>query len=98
MKKNRISLVIFPFGNLSEGQSNQLFCQSFSIDLVTELSRFRQFNIITFDSVNDRTSSTNSSNQSDSPLQADYFIKGTFRSYNNSLLINAQLVNAKNNQ
>ncbi|HEX8677297.1 MAG TPA: hypothetical protein VF700_08755 [Segetibacter sp.] len=98
MKKNEISLVIFPFGNLSEGQSNQLFCQSFSIDLVTELSRFRQFNIITYDSVNDRSSSTNSSNQSDFPLQADYFIKGTFRSYNDSLLINAQLVNAKNNQ
>jgi TolB-like protein len=79
-----IILAIYPFENLTEGEGLDIFCRSFYIDLVTELSRFRQFRIISLDSIVARNS----------PIpEADYLISGSFRYLNGQLRINAQLVN-----
>jgi TolB-like protein/Tfp pilus assembly protein PilF len=98
MNKNEITLVIFPFVNLSEGDSSRLFCEAFTIDLVTELSRFRQFNIITYHSASNPGALTTAGEEVAKAAPADYFIKGTFRSNNERLLVNAQLINTKDSQ
>ena len=63
---NEIALVIFPFENLTEGSGLEIFCRSFHIDLITELSRFRHFTVI-----------SHSEGGGASSLCADYTIKGS---------------------
>ncbi len=79
-------MAIFPFENLTEANGLAIFCKSFWIDLVTELSRFRQFRIIASDSLQDPKR-----------INPDYSIKGSFRYHNDLLRINAQLINSHNN-
>lgn len=81
--KNDITLAIYPFENLTEGNGLDVFCKSFQVDLVTELSRFRQFRII---AARDHASPS-----------ADYVIKGSFHYVDERLRINAQLINQTNN-
>ena len=40
-----ITVTVFPFENLSLERELGIFCRSFSVDLVNELSRFRQFQV-----------------------------------------------------
>ena len=83
--------MIFPFDNLSIGRENELFCHAFYIDLVTELSRFRQFQIISPEP--EKYSGKISNGQTDAVFETDYIIKGTFRSIEGRIIINAQLFN-----
>jgi len=86
-QRSEVSLTIFPFENLSEHRGMEVFCRSFYIDLVTELSRFRQFRISTYQSV-----------QNSGSASTDYIVNGSFRHQNGLLKINAQLINNANNQ
>jgi len=40
-----ITVTVFPFENLSLERELGIFCRSFSVDLLTELSRFRQIQV-----------------------------------------------------
>lgn len=80
-----VNLAIHPFENLTEQNGMDVFCKSFYIDLVTELSRFQQFRIIPYGS-------------SQKGCYSDYDIKGSFRYQNETLRINAQLFNSHNNR
>ncbi|HET6540440.1 MAG TPA: tetratricopeptide repeat protein [Chryseolinea sp.] len=84
IRNSEVSLAIFPFENLTDHNGLEVFCKSFQIDLVTELSRFQQFRIMPFDSLK-------------GGIFSDYSIKGSFRHQDNVLKINAQLVNNHNN-
>ena len=87
INSNEVTLAIFPFENLTEANGLDIFCRSFYIDVVTELSRFRQFRILAQESL--QNSGTGSS---------DYTLKGSFRSYNDVLRINAQLLKTATNE
>lgn len=83
---NEVTLAIFPFENLTEGNGLDIFCKSFYIDLVTELSRFRQFRILAQESLQ-------------GAMASDYTIKGSFRHHTNDVLrINAQLLKTSTNE
>jgi TolB-like protein len=85
---NEVVLAIFPFENLTEGNGLEIFCKSFYIDLVTELSRFRQFRVLARESL-----------QGPHSVSSDYTIKGSFRYHGNSVLrINAQLLKSASNE
>jgi TolB-like protein len=79
-RNSEITIAIFPFENLSEHNAMPVLCKSFYIDLVTELSRFRQFHIVNYEPLQ---------NRNDIPV--DYSIKGSFRFQDNILKIHAQL-------
>ena len=86
-----ITLTVFPFEDLSLQKELGVFCRSFSVDLVTELSRFRQFHVISLPArVNGPEMS---SARFFEDLQTDYFIQGTFRCENEKVRINVQLYN-----
>src|SRR5262245_20866974 len=89
---NHISLAVFPFEDLSIQKDLGIFCRSFSTDLVTELSRFRQFQIVTFPGHVFTTDP--SSNKLFDTLQIDYFIQGAFRYEKENVRINVQLYNS----
>lgn len=94
-QKNRtsVTLAVFPFENLTEGDRHGIFCRSFRLDLITELSRFRQFIIIAEQSVKNVTDNNTGSNYF-SRLNTDYYITGAVTSYEKHLIVNAQLFNS----
>jgi TolB-like protein len=81
---SEVSLAIFPFENLTEHNGMEVFCKSFYIDIVTELSRFQQFKLMPYES-------------QQVGILSDYSVKGSFRYQNDILKINAQLLNNHNN-
>src|SRR6185436_854957 len=86
-----ITLTVFPFEDLSIQRELGIFCRSFSVDLVTELSRFRQFQVISLPArTNDVELATTRLFED---LQTDYFIQGTFRCEQEKVRINVQLYN-----
>ncbi len=82
-----------PFENLSEENNLQMICNGFSYDLQMELSRFRQFQIKSADFVQ-----KDIARYEDFIENSDYLIRGSFRSYNNIVRINAQLLESKSNR
>src|SRR5688572_14888629 len=90
-----ITLTVLPFENLSQTKELEVFCRSFSGELVTELSRFRQFRVINL------PLPLTSGEINSSVLEAvkpDYFIQGTFRCEKNVVRINVQLYNGVTHQ
>ena len=90
-----VTLAILPFENLSLGNDLDILCQSFSIDLTTELSRFKQFQIVAPDSI-DQIKSEAEEQVNALGLDIDYHIKGSFRADRDLMRINAQLLSTKN--
>ena len=80
-----VSIVIYPFANLTGRQELDPFCESFYVDLLTEFSRFRQFRIIPHDLMHD------------AQIVPEYSFKGMFRYHNDLLKFNAQLINVPGN-
>ncbi len=88
-----VTLAVFPFENLTDGNRLGIFCRSFWLDLITELSRFRQFKIIAEQSVKKVTANAAGSDYFNR-LNTDYYITGAVTSYEKHLIINAQLFNS----
>ena len=89
-EKSAVTLAVFPFENLTAGNDLEIFCKSFSIDLITELSRFSQFQIIAHQTVKELHPNGMAEDHLNQ-LHTDYFVKGSFRSDRDSIRINAQL-------
>jgi TolB-like protein/tetratricopeptide (TPR) repeat protein len=89
---DHITLTIFPFEDLSLQKELGIFCRSFSTDLITELSRFRQFRLINLPVEN--TNPEAASAGLFETLKTDYFIQGTFRCEKELVRINVQLYNS----
>lgn len=94
---NDITLTVLPFEDLSHRKELGIFCRSFSTDLVTELSRFRQFQVISIPPQAAADNDFQSTKTFDS-LQSDYFIQGTFRCDKDLVRINVQLYNSNTHQ
>ncbi|HYG18543.1 MAG TPA: hypothetical protein VD816_06420 [Ohtaekwangia sp.] len=78
---SEVTIVIYPFEDLTTDTAPKtVFCRSFYIDLVTELSRFRQFRVL-------------AGEPHAAGHKSDYSIKGSFRYQNDTLSITAQLFN-----
>lgn len=92
-----VSLAILPFENLTEGNQLEIYCKSFCIDLITELSKFRQFQIISYSRANGLL--THLASESKLPaIDTDYFITGSFRNETDRIWVNVQLFETKSNR
>lgn len=88
------AIAVLPFNNLSGQQTENYFCTGFVLDLVTELCRFSNLQVIspgtsfTFDS--------GSADFSDLGKKFDisYFLKGGIRRQRDTLRINAELIDS----
>ena len=94
---SHITLTVLPFEDLSHNKELGIFCRSFSFDLVSELSRFRQFEVISIPHQVAADDDFKSSKTFDS-LKSDYFIQGTFRCDKDLVRINVQLYNSNTHQ
>lgn len=93
-KHTPVILAILPFENLSAGNELDIFCKSFCIDLITELSRFRQIQIISYDSVRDIGLNSEMGEKTFQTFSTDYFVRGSFRHQNQQIRINIQLTDS----
>jgi TolB-like protein len=89
---HHITLVVFPFEDLSPQKDLGIFCRSFSEDLITELSCFRQLMVIIYP----KDILSNGSQKIPDLVKNGYFVKGTFRYEQNTVLINVQLFDSEN--
>jgi TolB-like protein len=89
---HHIPLAVFPFEDLSSRKELSIFCRSFSEDLITELSRFRQLSMVK----TAHSSSSGDSLQLPGGLKNGYFVQGTFRSEKKTLRLNVQLFDSEN--
>lgn len=92
--RNTITLAVFPFENLSNDEASAIICKSFCFDLISELSKFRQFQIIAYNSIKDINQPGNADSHNFEKLETDYYIIGSFRQDKSMLRVNAQLVNS----
>jgi TolB-like protein len=89
---DHITLAVFPFEDLSLKKDLNIFCRAFSEDLVTELSKFRHFQMISCPNYIS-TTDTSSLKLFDGS-EPDYFIQGSFRYEKDPVRINIQLYNS----
>jgi TolB-like protein len=92
---NSITLAVFPFENLSSGKEADIFCKSSTLGLTTELSRFRQFQIISPNSIQNLPLPGSVDAKGFNSLETDYYIQGSFCSEQDRIRINAQLIASK---
>ncbi len=89
---NHITLAVFPFEDLSPKKELDIFCRAFSDDLITELSRFRQLRVIkSVTAIWDGDPQTVPDD-----LKRGYFVQGSFRGENDSILVHVQLFDSDN--
>ncbi len=93
-----ISIAVLPFEDLSDRKDTLIFCKSFCMDLITELSYFRQFTIIAWQSARLILTQQQIDNKKLKDWNIDYFIQGSFRDTRNCLRVNAQLFHAETNR
>lgn len=89
---DQIVLAVFPFENLSPKQELNIFCRSFSEDLVTELSRFRQLRVVK----SPHEILSGQAHKLLDSLKNSYFVQGSFRSEKELVRINVQLCDSDN--
>jgi TolB-like protein/tetratricopeptide (TPR) repeat protein len=87
-----IRLCISPFENLSQEAELDIFCRSFSADLLTELSKFRQFWVTTSPPTECALPKYHQT------VLPDYVITGNFRMDNYIVRINVQLLHHASQQ
>jgi TolB-like protein len=81
-----LTLSFLPLQSLSEDPRIQLFCMGLQMDLITDLARFRSFQIIPADS------------QEALPADLDYLVKGIARYHGDRFQLNLQLIRARENR
>ena len=96
--KNTLCLAVLPLQVLADNPKVEVFCQGLVMDLITDLSPFRSFQIIAYDT----TKAVHPNEQPDSPklgeLHLDYLVKGMARYLHEKLQINLQLINVPKNR
>ncbi|MEL7588521.1 MAG: hypothetical protein AAGU19_17555 [Prolixibacteraceae bacterium] len=84
---HHITLAVFSFEDLSTQKELGIFCRSFSDDLITGLSRFRQLRVIKFVTA---VWDGDPLNLPDG-LKGGYFVQGSFRNENETVFVHVQL-------
>jgi len=98
INQSGLVIAVFPFENLTASNDFQIFCKAFWIDLITELSRFKHLQIIDYQSIK-HIQPQNIKNVNELlSIKTDYIIQGSFIKENDSIKINAKLLNSQSLQ
>lgn len=89
-----ISMAILPFHNSAQLPEIDMFCSGLRMDLITDLSRFRSFHLISYDIIPTALTDQVRIQEVIDSLQLDYYVKGLVRYHADRLYFNLQLVKA----
>ncbi|MDX1943291.1 MAG: tetratricopeptide repeat protein [Saprospiraceae bacterium] len=97
VQNKEICLAVFPLRCLSDDPVIEMLCKGLAMDVITDLSRFRSFQIVPYD-----VAEYWCANERDSPMSydvdLDYVVKGLVRYQNEKLYFNIQLINPQQNR
>lgn len=93
-----ISMAILPFQNSAQLPALDMFCNGLRMDLITDLSRFRTFRIISYDLIPNKLQGQEGMGETIANLQLDYYVKGLVRYHADQLYFNLQLIKAKDHR
>lgn len=93
-----IFIAVLPLEVLAPDARVAMFCEGLVMDLITDLSRFRSFQVIAYDSVKQFFSGRGTDHPLVEELELDYLLKGMVRPGKAGLLFNLQLVNVRQNR
>lgn len=93
-----ISLAVLPLQSLSNNPTIELFCQGLVMDVITDLSRFRSFRIISYEVAEQLNMDEKRDSLVWDDLNLDYVVKGLVRYQHQQLFFNLQLFNTQQNR
>ncbi len=93
-----ISMAILPFYNSAQHPELDMFCSGLRMDLITDLSRFRSFHLISYDMIPSAVTDQVQIQEVTANLQLDYYVKGLVRYHSEHLYFNLQLVKAEDHR
>nr|MBX2877384.1 hypothetical protein [Saprospiraceae bacterium] len=93
-----ISMAILPFQNSAQLPALDMFCSGLRMDLITDLSRFRTFRLISYDLIPTALQGQLEKEEVITNLQLDYYVKGLVRYHAEQLYFNLQLIKAKDHR
>ena len=92
-----IYVAVLPLQNMADDPAIERFCTGLVMDLITDLSRFRSFQIISYDVIKTLHPNEKINSPALDVLELNYLVKGLVRYRNNTLVFNIQLINAQEN-
>jgi TolB-like protein len=93
----RLSIVVLPFADLSEGGGQQYFADGITDDLTTDLSRLRNVLVISRNTAFTYKDRRVDAKQIGLELGVRYVLEGSVRRFGNQVRVNAQLIDAATN-
>jgi adenylate cyclase len=90
----RLSIVVLPFTNLSNGLEQQYFADGITEDLTTDLSRLENMFVISHNTAFTYRGKPVNTKQIGRELGVRYVLEGSVRRSGNRVRVNAQLINA----
>jgi TolB-like protein len=91
----RLSIVVLPFANLSNDADQQYFADEITDDLTTDLSRIPDMFVISRNTAFTCRNKPVDTKQLGRELRVRYVLEGSVRRSENSIRVNAQLIDAK---
>jgi adenylate cyclase len=91
----RLSIVVLPFGNLSDDRGQQYFADGITEDLTTDLSRIANMFVISRSTAFTYRDKPVGAKQIGRELGVRYVLEGSVRRSGNQIRINAQLIDAE---
>jgi len=89
------TIVVLPLENLSDDPSQEYFCDGLTQDITTELCRFPNFFVIASNTAFAYKGKRKSSEQIGRELHARYLLEGSVQKVDDSIRVNAQLIDAR---
>jgi TolB-like protein/DNA-binding SARP family transcriptional activator len=88
------TIAVLPFDNLAGDETNGRIADGITDDIITELARFRDFDVIARNSTEVYKSKPVDVRQIGEDLNVEYVVTGSFQRQGNQLRINTQLIEA----
>lgn len=93
-----ITLAVLPLQSVSDDPAIELFCQGLVMDVVTDLARFRSFQITPYELTKQLIINDKTNNSALQELDLDYIVRGLVRYQQQQLFFNLQLINVPQNR
>ncbi len=93
--KEKPSIAVLPFYNLSDDKEDEYFSDGFTDDIIINLQKISHINVRSFTSVLQYKKRDKSLIDIARELTVDIILEGTIRKFEDTLKINAQLIDAK---
>ena len=90
----RPAIAVLPFTNLSEDPQQEYFCDGITIDIITDLSKFRHLFVVASNTVFTYKGKSVKTTEVGKELSVQYVLEGSVQEAGERVRINAQLIDA----